>query len=41
MRNYYENDERVAVFYDGEFVEYLQARFDSRASFYKKAKVLK
>lgn len=25
----------------GEFVEYLQARFDSRASFYKKAKILK
>lgn len=24
----------------GEFVEYLQARFDSRDSFYKKAKVL-
>ena len=25
----------------GEFVEYLQARYDSRANFYKKAKVLK
>ena len=24
----------------GEFIEYLQARFDSRDSFYKKAKVL-
>lgn len=26
---------------NGEFVEYLQARFDYRADFYKKAKVLK
>lgn len=25
---------------NGEFVEYLQARYDSRADFYKKAKVL-
>ena len=24
----------------GEFVEYLQARYDSRADFYKKAKIL-
>ena len=25
----------------GEFVDYLDARYDSRASFYKKAKIIK
>ena len=34
-------EEYYEVKENGELVEYLQARYDSRASFYKKAKVLK
>lgn len=34
-----ENEQYYVKFY-GKFVEYLQARYDSRADFYKKAKVI-
>ena len=33
-------EEQLYVKEYGEFVEYLQARYDSRADFYKKAKVI-
>lgn len=41
MENYINEQEAYNVKMYGELVEYLQARYDSRASFYKKAKVLK
>ena len=41
MENYINEQEEYNVKMHGEFIEYLQARYDSRADFYKKAKILK
>ncbi len=39
--DYINDREQANVKEYGEFIEYLQAKYDNRASFYKKAKVLK
>lgn len=41
MKNYINADEAYNAKMHGEFIEYLDARYDSRASFYKKAKIKK
>ena len=41
MENYINEQEEYNVKMYGEFIEYLQARYDSRADFYKKAKIIK
>lgn len=41
MENYIKENEAWNVKMQGDFVKYLEARFDSCLSFYKKAKILK
>ena len=41
MENYINENEQYNVKMYGEFVDYLDARYDSRASFYKKAQIKK
>lgn len=41
MKKYEGENEQLNAKYNGDFVKYLEAIFDSRNSFYKKAKILK